>query len=197
MAHDGEFQEKIRKLGERIAGLDQLPQSASGAGAKELVQLLMDLHGAGLERILEIIFEAGDEGQRIIGKLGRDPLAGSLLLLYSLHPDDVETRVQTAVERIRPRLRKLSCTVDAVEVRDGAVQMSLTASGHGCGSSAAEVRSIVEEVMYELAPDLVSLQIAGLDQPATAGFVSLDSLMGKQLAETAHGRAHAGEAAAD
>lgn len=195
MAHDGEFQEKIRQLGERIARLDQLPESASGTAAKELIQLLMDLHGAGLERMLEIIFESGDQGQRIIDKLGHDSLAGSLLLLYSLHPDDLETRVQTAVERMRPRLRKLNCTIDAVEVRDGAVQVSLTPSGHGCGSSAGEVRSIVEDVMYELAPDLACLEILGLEPPVPAGFVSLDSLIGKQLAPLARALGQGSEAA--
>lgn len=195
MAHDGEFQEKIRQLGERVARLDQLPESASSAAAKELIQLLMDLHGAGLERMLEIIFESGDQGPRIIDKLGHDPLAGSLLLLYSLHPDDLETRVHTAVERLRPRLRKLSCTVDSVEVRDSVVRVSLTASGHGCGSSAGEVRSIVEDVMYELAPDLASLEILGLEPPLPVGFVSLDSLIGKQLAPLTHGSGRGSEAA--
>jgi Fe-S cluster biogenesis protein NfuA len=195
VAHDAEFQEKIRQLGDRIGRLDQLPQSASSAAAKEVVQLLMDLHGAGLERILEVIFESGEQGQRIIDKLGQDPLAGSLLLLYSLHPDDLETRVHTAVERMRPRLRKLSCTLDTVQVRDGAVEVSLTASGHGCGSSAGEVRSIVEEMMYELAPDLTSLEIRGIEQPAATGFVPLDSLLGKQLVIATHSHGQGSEAA--
>ena len=135
MAHDGEFQEKFRQLGQLVARLDQLPDNECRVTARELVQLLMDLHGAGLERMLEIVFESGDTGQRIIDKLGQDQLTSSLLLLYSLHPDDLETRVHTAVERMRPRLRKLSCTVDSVAVHDGAVRISLTASGHGCGSS--------------------------------------------------------------
>jgi len=187
VARDAEFQEKIRQLGQMVARLDQLPDGECRVVAKELVQLLMDLHGAGLERVLEVIFESGDQGQRIIDKLGQDPLAGSLLLLYSLHPDDMETRVQTAVERLRPRLRKLACTIDSVEVRDGAVRLTVTPSGHGCGSSLGEVRSLVEDVLYELAPDLTSLEIPGLEQPAPTGFVSLDSLIGKQLAPAAHG----------
>jgi hypothetical protein len=193
VAQDGEFQEKIRQIGERIARLDQLPENASSVAARELVQLLMDLHGTGLERILEIIFESSAHGQRIIDKLGQDPLAGSLLLLYSLHPEDLETRVQTAVERLRPRLRKLSCSIDAVVIRDVAVQVSLTASGHGCGSS--EVRSIVEDVIYESAPDLISLEILGLEQPAPPGFVSLKSLMGKHLATAEHVHGLGSEAA--
>jgi Fe-S cluster biogenesis protein NfuA len=185
VAHDGEFQEKFRQLGQLVARLDQLPDNECRVAARELVQLLMDLHGAGFERMLEIVFESGDAGQRIIDKLGQDQLTSSLLLLYSLHPDDLETRVHTAVERIRPRLRKLSCTIDSVEVHDGAVRISLTASGHGCGSSKTELRSVVEEGIYELAPDLASLELLGLEEPASAGFVSLETLVAHPLATVA------------
>jgi Fe-S cluster biogenesis protein NfuA len=176
VAHEGEFQEKIRQLGQLVARLDQLPDNECRVTAKELVQLLMDVHGSGFERMLEIVFESGD-GQRIIDRLGDDPLTASLMVLYSLHPDDLETRVSKAIERIRPRLRKLSCRIDSVEVRDGAVEVTLTAPDHGCGSSKGEIRSIVEEALYELAPDLASVKVAGLEQAASAGFVSVESLM--------------------
>ena len=69
---------------------------------KELVQLLMDVHGAGLERMMEIVFESEGSGPAIIDKLGNDSITSSLLLLYSLHPDDLETRVHKAMERIAP-----------------------------------------------------------------------------------------------
>ena len=185
MAHDGEFQEKFRQLGQLVARLDQLPDNECRVTARELVQLLMDLHGAGFERMLEIVFESGDTGQRIIDKLGQDQLTSSLLLLYSLHPDDLETRVHTAVERIRPRLRKLSCSIDSVAVHDSAARIGLTASGHGCGSSKTELRAIVEEGIYELAPDLTSLEILGLEETTSAGFVSLETLVGPPLATVA------------
>ena len=48
---------------------------------QELVQLVMDLHGAGLERMLELIRATGDGGESIIQKLGRDDLVASLLVL--------------------------------------------------------------------------------------------------------------------
>jgi len=185
VAHDGEFQEKFRQLGQLVARLDQLPDNECRVTARELVQLLMDLHGAGFERMLEIVFESGDTGQRIIDKLGQDQLTSSLLLLYSLHPDDLETRVHTAVERIRPRLRKLSCSIDSVAVHDSAARIGLTASGHGCGSSKTELRAIVEEGIYELAPDLTSLEILGLEETTSAGFVSLETLVGPPLATVA------------
>jgi Fe-S cluster biogenesis protein NfuA len=181
VTNDGEFQEQVRQLGKLVAQFDQLPDSAAKAAGNELVQLLMDVHGRGLERAMEIVFDAGDLAPGIIDKLGQDPIVGNLLLLYSLHPDELETRVNKAVERMRPRLRKLSCTVELERVQESSVRVRLTTSGHNCGSSAGDLRSIVENGMYEFAPDVTSLEIVGLEEPRPAGFVSLESLLGQRL----------------
>ena len=101
-----EFQEKIRQLGSLVGELDQIPGGGSKVAARELVQLLMEVHGAALERIMELVFEEGKEsGPVIIDKLGQDPIVRNLLLLYSLHPDDLETRVAKAVRNIAVHLR--------------------------------------------------------------------------------------------
>jgi Fe-S cluster biogenesis protein NfuA len=131
--------------------------------------------------MMEIIFESGDQGAKIIDQLGKDGTVGSLLLLYSLHPDDLATRVEKAAERMRPRLRKLACAIESVEVRESAVTIRLAAAGHGCGSSSKDVHAIVEDCVYELAPDVTSLEILGLEEP-TGGFVALESLLGNGFA---------------
>jgi Fe-S cluster biogenesis protein NfuA len=181
-----EFQEQVRQLGKRITQFDQMPEGPQKSACKQLVQLLMDVHGAGLERMMEIVFEGEASGPAIIDKLGRDTITSSLLLLYSLHPDDLETRVHKAVERISPHLRKLSSSADVVRIDDGAVQVRVTTNGHACGSSTKDVRAIVEEGVYELAPDVNSLEVLGLDEPSNGGFVALESLMGHGLVASAH-----------
>jgi len=182
VANDGEFQEQVRQLGKLVAQFDQLPDSATKAAATELVQLLMDVHGRGLERAMEIVFDSGDQASGIIDKLGRDSIVGNLLLLYSLHPDGLEARVQNAVERIRPRLRKLSYAIELERIEESKVQVRLTTSGHSCGSSTQDLRSIVEDGMYEFAPDVISLEILGLDEAVPVGFVTVESLLGQHLA---------------
>ena len=185
MTIDGEFQEKVQQLGKLVAQFDQLPDSAAKIAGRELVQLLMDVHGGGLERVMEIIFTSGDHlSQVIIDRLGRDPIVGNLLLLYSLHPDGLEARVRTAVERLRPRLRKLACSIELESISEGSVQVRLT-SGHSCGSSTRDLQSIVEEAIYEAAPDLASLKIQGLEEQTPEGFVALESLLGQHLVGTA------------
>jgi len=182
VAHDEESQVQIRQLGKLVAQFDELPDSAAKSAGRELVQLLMDVHGRGLERAMEIVFDAGNFAHGIIDKLGRDPIVGNLLLLYSLHPDEFGSRVQKAVERMRPRLRKLSCTVELEHVHETSVRVRLTTSGHSCGSSAEDIRSIVEDGMYEFAPDVTSLEITGLEETTPAGFVTLESLLGQRFA---------------
>lgn len=182
MANDDEFQERVRQLGKLVAQFDELPDGATKTAARELVQLLMDVHGRGLERVMEIVFDSGDFGPTIINKLGQDSIVGKLLLLYSLHPDRLEARIQSALDRIRPRLRKLACTIEIESVHEGAVQVRLATSGHSCGSSTKDLRSIVEDGMFEFAPDVTSLEILGLEELTPVGFVTLESLLGQQLA---------------
>lgn len=180
MAKETEFQQKVRQLGALVGELEQTPGVGSKVPVRELIQLLMEVHGSGLERIMELIFESGSEGEAMIARLGQDPITRSLLLLYSLHPDDVETRVLKAIDMMGPRLRKFDFTAELVEIREGAVQIELHASrkAHGShGSAAKNVRAIVEEAVYDLAPDIASLTILGLEDEHTAGFVSLESLL--------------------
>jgi hypothetical protein len=181
------FQEKIQRLGALVGELESIPGSGGSVAARELVQLLMDVHGAGIERIMEIIDESGTAGEAIIARAGRDPMVRHLLLLYSLHPDDLETRVLRALDAARQRLRKLNSEVELVEIRNGAVRVRISASGHACGSNGNAVQSIVEECIYDQAPDLTSLEILSAEEAPSSGFVSLDSLM--KSASAAHAMA--------
>ena len=123
---------------------------------------------------MEIVFEAGTSGEALIARLGQDPFVRNLLLLYSLHPDDLETRVLKALDSVKPRLRKLDGEADLVSIRDGAVQVRLRISGHACGSTTKKLKAIVEESIYDLAPDLTSLEILEPEAKSSSGFVPLE-----------------------
>lgn len=183
MTDHGEFQEQVRRLSECVAHFEQAPGGPERDAAREIIQLLMEVHGKGLERIMEIVFESRESGAALIDRLAKDETAGALLLLYSLHPDALETRVQTALERMRPRLRKLASSIDLVSIDEGTVRVRLSRTGHSCGSSVTELRALVENGVYELAPDVTSLEILGLEEPSATGFVALESLLGPAMTE--------------
>jgi Fe-S cluster biogenesis protein NfuA len=187
----GGFQEQVRKLGELVSRFEEMADSPQKTAARELVQQLMEVHSQGLERLMEIVFESKESGGALIDRLGKDEVAGGLLLIHSLHPDGFEMRVQTAVERMRSRLRKLSCTIELLGVDEGAVRVRVTKGGHSCGSSTSELRAVVENGIYEFAPDLSSLDISGLEEPSSTGFVALESLLGPPLVGPSHVDGHA------
>ena len=192
MPEQSGFQEQIKRLGELVAQFEHLPESPQKIAGKELIQLLMDVHAQGLERIMELIFASKQGGSMLIDELGKDELTRALLLLYSLHPDALETRVHTAMDRLRSRLRKLSCAIDLLKIEEGFVSVRVTRSGHGCGSSAVEVRTLVESGLYEYAPEISSLEILGLEEQASSGFVSVETLLAPALStsssEVVHGQ---------
>jgi hypothetical protein len=169
MVSEKEFQEKMRRLGALVGELDQLPAGGSKVAARELVQLLMEVHGAGLEQILELVKESGT-GDAIIHRFGDDPIARNLLLLYGLHPDNFEARVIKALDALKGRLRKLNCEVKLISIQEGEVQVRLY------GPARKDLRSIVEGGLYDLAPDLISLTVLGVEDESSSGFVPLESL---------------------
>lgn len=185
METEKEFQEKMRRLGTLVGEIDQVPGGGSKVAARELVQLLMEVHRSGLERIMELIFQAGGEpgkpGEAIIDRLGQDPIVRNLLLLYSLHPDDLETRVLRALDVARARLRKFDSRVELLSFHEGAVELRLQASDRPRGSTIKDLRFIVEGAIYDLAPDLVSLTILAPEEESSSGFVPLQSLLKHSL----------------
>jgi Fe-S cluster biogenesis protein NfuA len=179
MADDKDFQRKVQRIGELVGELENIADLEARASTKALVQLLLDLHGAGLERVMEIVAKNDESGQRTIDDLGRDPLVSSLLVLYGLHPLDVESRVAQAVERVRPQVRQGGGELDLLGIEAGVVRLQLQVTGHGCGSTGKTLKKLVEDALYEAAPDMNRLIIEGLEEPAgSSGFVPLGKLGG-------------------
>lgn len=177
MADGKDFRDDIQRIGGLVQEIESIADPAVRAATKGLVQSLMDLHGAALENTLDIVADAGEPGINIIDRLGRHPLVSSVLLLYGLHPEDLETRVIKAVDKVRPQLRKQGCEVELLGVNDGAIRLRVATGSHTCGSTAKTVLATLEGVMYDAAPDLTSLAIEGLEEKPASGFVALDKLM--------------------
>ncbi len=185
MPDDKDFQAKIQRIGDLVRTLENIPDPESRASAKTLVQLILDLHATGLERAMEIVAKAGDSGLRTIDDLGRDPLVSSLLVLYGLHPLDFESRVEQAVEKVRPQVRKGGGEVELIGLDEQVVRLHLQVTGHSCGSTAKTLKALVEGALYEAAPDMRTLSIEGIDDEAGAsGFVPLGKLGGVIAAAT-------------
>ncbi|MGH7823590.1 MAG: NifU family protein [Candidatus Binatia bacterium] len=151
----------------RIEGLiDQLKATGDPglrATAMELMQSLMELHGAALARMMKILSEVGEPHSGLLDNLARDDLVASLLLLYGLHPLSLETRVQQALDKARPYLRSHGGDVKLIGIDDGVVRIALEGTCKGCPSSAVTLRLAVEDAIYDAAPDVTAIESAGAE----------------------------------
>ena len=181
MAEDKDFQKRIQRISSLVNELDAIVDPAARSAAKQLIQLLMELHGTALERMLEVTFASGEPGKSLIDQFGRDSLVSSLLVLYGLHPDDLETRVARAVGWLRPSLRKQGAELEIVSTSNGFIRLKVVRNGHACGSTTQTLKSTVEEGIYEAAPDATEIVIEGLEEKAASTFVPLDKLIGHSL----------------
>jgi Fe-S cluster biogenesis protein NfuA len=173
--NNGEFQDRaeaIEKLVERAGAMED---ETARSTALELMQALMDLHGAALSRIMEILAESGEKAQSAIAKLGDDPLTCGILVLYGVHPLSLEERVKAAIDKVRPQLRKHNASVELLEIGDAIVRVNIESSGHGCGSSPDAMKRMIEQAIRETAPEVADVIAEGA-RPSADGFVPLNMI---------------------
>jgi Fe-S cluster biogenesis protein NfuA/nitrite reductase/ring-hydroxylating ferredoxin subunit len=178
-ASDGAAQ--IAATSERIEAL----LTAAGASgeiarerAEELVRLVADLYGAGLERLLDVLHDLGRLDDEVLAALAADKLVAGLLLVHGLHPQDAATRVAQALDGVRPYLGSHGGDVELVDVgADGTVRLRLTGSCDGCASSATTLELAVEGAIRDAAPEVGEIEVlAPAPTPQRAGVIPIASL---------------------
>ena len=152
--------------GERVEALLAELRSQAGpqvaATAEELVGCLVELYGAGLARITEILGE-DESGPKLMDKLVADPLVESLLLVHDLHPLDTSTRVRRAVEEVLPQLGSHAGNVEYLGPDEAGV-LRLRLEQSGC--SADTVRDLIEKAVAGVAPEAAGVAIEMAQPPA-------------------------------
>jgi Fe-S cluster biogenesis protein NfuA len=170
---NAEFQQHAQRVDQAVERATSIPDEAARTIALELMQSLMDLHGSGLTRIVEVLAESGEPGRNMLAELGRDPLICGLLVLYGIHPVPLEDRIADAVNRVAPQVRKQGGTLELLSVREDGVKLSIQTSGSGCHSSPDALKQSIEQAIREAAPEMVEI-ICETNIPA--GFVPLTNL---------------------
>lgn len=145
--------ERVEKLAVKLESADD-PEIR--AAALDLVQSVIALHGAALQHMLDS-FSKTREGEQALSEALNDDLVASMLLLHGLHPDDIETRIQRGIEKVRPYLKSHGGDVELASVRDGIVRLRLHGSCGSCPSSSLTLKSAVEDALFEVAPDIVEI----------------------------------------
>ncbi len=155
--------EPWRTTGERIESL--LTACAAGGTAarergEELVRLVTDFYGAGLERLLDLVHAHGRLDDPLLAALAADDLVAGMLLVHGLHPYGVEDRVESALESVRPYLGSHGGDVELLGVTDdGAVRLRLLGTCDGCPSSSATLALAVRGAVEAAAPEITTIEV--------------------------------------
>ncbi|MFC4586253.1 NifU family protein [Sphaerisporangium corydalis] len=159
----------IRAAGDRVETLIEelgaLADPAARAKAEELVRGLVDLYGAGLERIMRIVVE--NEAGEVLRDLTGDEAVSGLLVLHDLHPLSTEERVSAALDGVRPFLGLHEGGVELLGVHDGVVRLRLQGSCDGCASSLATVTGSIERAVRQAAPEVTLVQVDGVAEASS------------------------------
>ncbi len=132
--------------------VDGLPDPSARQKTTEVVQALLELYGAGLERIVQEI-AARDDGQ-LAQVLAEDELVAHLLLLHGLHPIPLAERVMHALGEVRPYLESHGGDVELLGIEGSAVRLRLEGSCSGCPSSAMTLKLAIENAILKAAPEI-------------------------------------------
>ena len=134
----------IERIAELVEQLEAGSDPASKAMSKELLQAVMELHAAGLGRLIDLTRASGAPGEALLERFARDPKVRTLLLLHDLHPWD-------ATKRVREALRAHEGKVEILRVDD--------ASAHVRVDGPTSLARTVEDALREAAPDVESIVV--------------------------------------
>jgi Fe-S cluster biogenesis protein NfuA/nitrite reductase/ring-hydroxylating ferredoxin subunit len=151
--------ERVQELQDQ---LDATGDSTARELADELVSAIVQMYGAGLERIVERLFAAGTDGERIAVGLTEDPLVATLLLIHDLHPVPLEDRVHAALESVRPYMESHGGGVEFLSLEDGVARIHLRGSCSDCSASSVTLELAIKQALEEAAPDLAGLEVEGV-----------------------------------
>jgi Fe-S cluster biogenesis protein NfuA/nitrite reductase/ring-hydroxylating ferredoxin subunit len=156
-----ELQRRLARIDALVGELQQLPDLASRAMVEELLSTVLDLHGEALSRMLDALGERGNpQTDRLLHGMADDDLIRGVLLLHGLHPIDLRTRVEDALESVRPYMRSHGGGVELVGISGDVVRIQLEGHCKGCPSSTVTLKLAVEKAIYEAAPDVVAIEVA-------------------------------------
>src|SRR5215216_2451707 len=184
---DQGLQERVARMETLLGEIEALKDPYARSKAAEVVQVLLELYGEGLARMMETIAE-GEERERTFEAFAEDELISHLLLLHGLHPLDVETRIARALEEVRPYLQSHGGNVELLGVEGGVARLRMKGSCDGCPSSAMTLKLAIEEAVQKAAPDLERIEAEGIAEPKPARtFVATPTLRRKKKRQEENG----------
>ncbi len=158
--------EGVQELIDRVEDLQARLESGGDSPLRDvadaLVSAVVQMYGAGLERIMATLMEDGEDGERTAALLADDPLVSTLLLIHDLHPVPLERRVQDALDSVRPYMESHGGNVELLSLDHGVARIHLRGSCSDCSASSVTLELAIKQALEEMAPDLEGLEVEGI-----------------------------------
>jgi Fe-S cluster biogenesis protein NfuA/nitrite reductase/ring-hydroxylating ferredoxin subunit len=151
----------VGRVQELTVEVESIGDPAARARAEELVSAIIELYGAGLERIVGALEQAGEPGAELRARLADDGVVASLMLIHGLYPVPLDERVAEALDGVRPYMESHGGNVELLGIEDGVARIRLEGSCEGCPASASTLELAIKQALDEAAPDLEGLVVEG------------------------------------
>lgn len=175
----------VAQLHSLVEELEQYPDTEVRDKALDLVQIILELYGEALGRVMKSLDDLPLKDQ-ILARLLGDDIIRAVLLIHGLMPVALHDRVAMALEHLRPYLLSQGCDVELVSLEDSRARVRLMRSGKGAPPIAV-LQQELERALAEAAPDLAGVEIEGVAEQIEAT-AKAAALLGK-LAAPARGDA--------
>ena len=149
------------RIQELVAQIDALPNSPARVLFQECLESVLAFYGHGLERILQLVANAGPDGQKIYHDLIHDNVVRGLLIIHDLHPVDIETRLRDALDKVRPYLRSHGGNVELISLTNDVARLRLQGTCKSCASSTVTLELAIRHAIEEACPDLIGFEVEG------------------------------------
>jgi Fe-S cluster biogenesis protein NfuA/nitrite reductase/ring-hydroxylating ferredoxin subunit len=159
-----EPEQLIARVQELTGRLEDLEDPACRELAEELTGAVVQMYGAGLERVVELI-----EDEETRGRLAADELVAGLLMIHDLYPVPLEKRVMQALDSIRPYMESHGGNIELLGFEDGVVKLRLEGSCKSCRASSSTLELAVRQALQEAAPDLLGMDVEGVVEEEMPG----------------------------
>ena len=162
------------RIQELVEQIEALPHSPARVLFQECLESVLAFYGHGLERILQLVANAGPDGQKLYGDLIHDKVVRGLLLIHDLHPVDIETRLREALDKVRPYLESHGGNVELISLIDDVARLRLQGTCKSCASSAVTLELAIRNAIEEACPDLIRFEVEGAPAQDTGTTVVSD-----------------------
>jgi hypothetical protein len=155
--HDPPLLQEVESILDR---LEHLGDPAVRADARDLIRLVLRLHGEALARLVQLTCQT-PAGPALLAVWKDDPTVASLLLLHGLHPDELAVRVRRAMADVQPVADFLGVGVRVAHVEETSVRLVLTPAPEVPAPALEELQARLEAAILAQAPDIETVQFEG------------------------------------